>query len=107
MVNAEVNELLQNKGELLTVTYFKLQKIFEKKYGINTVVLMEIGTFFEVYEVNNEEEQIGKALLLVLILISSYLIPKALPIVLSSSLIVTKSCFFSNIFLFGFNPNIS
>ena len=35
------------------------------------------------------------------------LIPKDLPIVLSRSLLVTKSCFFSNIFLFGFNPNIS
>ena len=61
MINAEVNELLQEKKELLTITYFRLQKIFEKKYGANTVVLMEIGTFFEVYEVNNEIEQIGKA----------------------------------------------
>ncbi|MGB5917915.1 MutS-related protein [Arcobacter sp.] len=61
MVNAELNELLQDKKELLTITYFKLQKKFEEKYGVNTVVLMEIGTFFEVYEVNNEEEQIGKA----------------------------------------------
>ena len=57
----EVAELLANKKELLTITYFKLQKLFEKKYGTNTVVLMEIGTFFEVYEVNNEEEKIGKA----------------------------------------------
>ena len=57
----EVAELLANKGELLTVTYFKLQKLFEKKYGVNTIVLMEIGTFFEVYEVNNDEEHIGKA----------------------------------------------
>ncbi len=57
----EVSELLANKGELLTVAYFKLQKLFEKKYGVNTVVLMEIGTFFEVYEVNNDEEKIGKA----------------------------------------------
>ncbi len=57
----EVSELLANKDVLLTITYFKLQKLFEKKYGKNTVVLMEIGTFFEVYEVNNDEEQIGKA----------------------------------------------
>ena len=57
----EVAELLENKKELLTITYFKLQKLFEKKYGPNTVVLMEIGTFFEVYEVNNDEEHIGKA----------------------------------------------
>ncbi len=57
----EVAELLENKKDLLTITYFKLQKLFEKKYGPNTVVLMEIGTFFEVYEVNNDEEKIGKA----------------------------------------------
>lgn len=60
-MNEDVNELLSAKKELLTITYFKLQKLFEQKYGNNTVVLMEIGTFFEVYEVNNEEEQIGKA----------------------------------------------
>lgn len=41
--------------------YFELQLLFEKKYGSNTVVLMEIGSFFETYEVNNEELQIGKA----------------------------------------------
>ena len=57
----EVAELLDVKNELLTITYFKLQKLFEEKYGKNALVLMEIGTFFEVYEVNNEKEQIGKA----------------------------------------------
>jgi len=61
MIASEVNELLQDKETLLTVAYFKLQKLFENKYGKNTIVLMEIGTFFEVYEVNNDEEQIGKA----------------------------------------------
>ena len=59
--NEEVAELLADKKALLTVTYFRLQRLFEEKYGTNTVVLMEIGTFFEVYEVNNDEEQIGKA----------------------------------------------
>ena len=61
MLANEVNELLQDKSQLLTVAYFKLQKMFENKYGKNSVVLMEIGTFFEVYEVNNDDEQIGKA----------------------------------------------
>jgi len=60
-VREEVAELLANKNELLTITYFKLQKLFEKKYGINALVLMEVGTFFEVYEVNNDKEKIGKA----------------------------------------------
>jgi len=54
-------ELLDDKSLLLTQTYFKLQKYYEKKYGKDTIVLIEIGTFFEVYEVNNEDEQIGKA----------------------------------------------
>ncbi|AXH08943.1 DNA mismatch repair protein [Malaciobacter halophilus] len=57
----EVQELLDDKKTLLTYTYFKLQRLFESKYGKNTIVLMEIGTFFEVYEINNDKEQVGKA----------------------------------------------
>lgn len=57
----EVTALLENRNELLTITYFKIQELFDKKYGENALVLMEIGTFFEVYEVNNEKEKIGKA----------------------------------------------
>lgn len=47
----EVTALLENRNELLTITYFKIQELFDKKYGENALVLMEIGTFFEVYEV--------------------------------------------------------
>jgi len=57
----EVQEILEDKSLLLTQNYFKLQRLFEQKYGNDTIVLIEIGTFFEVYEVNNDEEQIGKA----------------------------------------------
>ncbi|MEO1938428.1 MAG: DNA mismatch repair protein [Sulfurimonas sp.] len=57
----EVDKILNNKERLLTQIYFDLQRYFEKKYGHDTVVFMEIGTFFEVYEVNNDEEQVGKA----------------------------------------------
>ncbi|WP_456453246.1 MutS-related protein [Hydrogenimonas sp.] len=56
-----INELLNDKKRLLTDIYFELQKIFETKYGPDTVVLMEVGTFYEVYEVNNDELKIGKA----------------------------------------------
>ncbi|WP_456382315.1 MutS-related protein [Hydrogenimonas sp.] len=56
-----INELLNDKKRLLTDIYFELQRIFEEKYGPDTVVLMEVGTFFEVYEVNNDELRIGKA----------------------------------------------
>ncbi len=61
MLADDVNSLLNDKKLLLTEVYFKLQEHFEAKYGSNTVVFMEIGTFVEVYEVNNDEQQIGKA----------------------------------------------
>jgi len=50
-----VNKIL-NSNKLLTEIYFDLQKYFESKYP-NPLVLMEIGTFFEVYEY----DKIGKA----------------------------------------------
>ncbi|MBD3796749.1 MAG: DNA mismatch repair protein [Campylobacterales bacterium] len=55
------DQILNDKNKLLTQIYFELQENFETKYGRDTVVFMEIGTFFEVYEVNNDELQIGKA----------------------------------------------
>ncbi|MEA1893502.1 MAG: MutS family DNA mismatch repair protein, partial [Campylobacterota bacterium] len=61
MRSSDVSDILNKKDKLLTQTYFDLQRFFEDKYGKNTVVFMEIGTFFEVYEVNNDEEQVGKA----------------------------------------------
>ena len=61
MQSSDVSKILNNKDKLLTQTYFDLQKFFEQKYGKDTVIFMEIGTFFEVYEVNNDDEQIGKA----------------------------------------------
>lgn len=36
--------------------YFKLQQEYEKKYGPRTVVLMQIGSFYEMYEYNPLEE---------------------------------------------------
>ncbi len=61
MKSSDVSSILNNKEKLLTQTYFDLQEYFEEKYGSDTVVFMEIGTFYEVYEVNNDEMQIGKA----------------------------------------------
>ena len=54
-------DILNNKNKLLTQTYFELQRHFEEKYGHDTVIFMEIGTFYEVYEINNDDEQVGKA----------------------------------------------
>ncbi|MCV6606717.1 MAG: DNA mismatch repair protein [Campylobacterales bacterium] len=61
MLANDLNQLLEDKSKLLTEIYFDLQKHFEEKYGEDTIVMMEIGTFFEVYEVNNDEMKIGKA----------------------------------------------
>ncbi|MDX1808402.1 MAG: DNA mismatch repair protein [Sulfurospirillaceae bacterium] len=61
MINTEITEILTDKSKLLTVAYFDIQKLFEQKYGKDVVVLMEVGTFFETYEVNNEKLRIGKA----------------------------------------------
>ena len=54
-------EILQQKKKLLTEIYFDLQRHFEDKYGHDALVLIEIGAFFEVYEVNNDSLKIGKA----------------------------------------------
>jgi len=54
-------EILSQKNKLLTEVYFDLQCYFEEKYGKDALVLMEIGTFFETYEVNNDDLKIGKA----------------------------------------------
>jgi DNA mismatch repair protein MutS len=56
-----ISELLNDKKRLLTDIYIEIQQLFEQKYGSNTVVLMEIGSFFEIYEVNNSELKVGKA----------------------------------------------
>lgn len=54
-------KILSNKNTLLSEIYFELQQYFEKKYGKNTLIFMEIGSFFEIYEVNNNELKVGKA----------------------------------------------
>ena len=59
--NQKIDRILNNKKKLLTEIYFDLQTLFEKKYGKDTIVLIEIGAFFEVYEVNNSDIRIGKA----------------------------------------------
>lgn len=55
------SNILGSKNKLLTEIYFELQEHFEKKYGQDALIIMEIGSFFEVYEVNNDELKIGKA----------------------------------------------
>ncbi|MEA3316158.1 MAG: DNA mismatch repair protein [Campylobacterota bacterium] len=57
----EISAILEDKSSLLIEQYFNIQKLLEDKYGTNTIVFIEIGSFFELYEVNNEQEQIGYA----------------------------------------------
>ncbi len=61
VLHTEIDAILNDKTMLLTEIYFELQRRFEAKYGQDTVVFMEIGTFFEVYEVDNEDMHVGKA----------------------------------------------
>lgn len=39
--------------------YLLEQQNYEKKYGVNTIVLMQVGHFYECYGVGNKEEQIN------------------------------------------------
>ena len=57
----KATKILSQKKKLLTEVYFDLQRHFEEKYGEDALILMEIGTFFEVYEVNNDDLKVGKA----------------------------------------------
>jgi DNA mismatch repair protein MutS len=40
--------------------YFDYQIKYQEKYGLDTIVLMEVGSFYEVYGVDNDDEVIGK-----------------------------------------------
>jgi DNA mismatch repair protein MutS len=39
--------------------YIAYTEEYEKKYGERTIVLMEVGSFFEMYAIRNEEETVG------------------------------------------------
>ena len=41
--------------------YFEIYSEKVKEYGEKTVILMQVGSFYEVYEINNEKESIGNA----------------------------------------------
>lgn len=59
-IHAQVRELLEDTNQSLIAIYLQLQELFEKKYGSDTVVLMEVGSFFEIYGVDNAKKHIGK-----------------------------------------------
>jgi DNA mismatch repair protein MutS len=41
--------------------YFDLQREFEEKFGEKTIILYENGHFFEFYQIQNENEKVGRA----------------------------------------------
>lgn len=45
-----INKIINNKSKLLTENYFELQKHLESIYGNKTTILIEIGSFYEIYE---------------------------------------------------------
>jgi len=60
MPTNKTQKLLADENISLIEIYLDLQILFGKKYGPNTVLLIEAGSFFEIYGVNNTKEQIGK-----------------------------------------------
>ncbi len=61
MTTEQINQKLADKKRLLTDTYFELQEAFEEKYGEDVLIFLELGSFFEIYAVDNETMQMGKA----------------------------------------------
>jgi len=53
----KVSEILSRTHHLLIENYFELQRVAENKYGKNTLIFMEIGSFYEIYESDKD----GKA----------------------------------------------
>ncbi len=60
MDTKKFDQLLNDPKRSLIEIYLQMQTMFEQKYGPNTVVIMEVGSFFEVYGVENAEIKIGK-----------------------------------------------
>jgi DNA mismatch repair protein MutS len=47
-----------SKEEGIFAEYFAITKEYQEKYGKNTILLMQVGAFFEVYGLKTKEEQI-------------------------------------------------
>ncbi|PIR76310.1 MAG: DNA mismatch repair protein [Candidatus Magasanikbacteria bacterium CG10_big_fil_rev_8_21_14_0_10_42_10] len=60
MTHEDTQTILSDSDRSLHEIYFELQKHYEHIYGADTVVLMEVGSFFEIYGIDNDEEKIGK-----------------------------------------------
>ena len=54
----EINSILNDENKKVIEVYLELQKYYENKFGNNVIILYELGSFYEVYQVGNE----GKAI---------------------------------------------
>ena len=52
---------IEQSDNMLIDDYFTHQLNFENKYGKKSIVLMQVGSFYEFYGVNNDFEKIGDA----------------------------------------------
>ncbi len=59
--NSNYELIKKYESKTLIEIYFDYQTEFEKKYGTKSVVLMQVGGFFEFYGVDNEVEKIGNS----------------------------------------------
>jgi DNA mismatch repair protein MutS len=46
----DLNEIINKKDNLITENYFNMQLAAEAIYGKNTVIFLEIGSFYEIYQ---------------------------------------------------------
>lgn len=60
MTNTDIEQLLNHPTMSLIEAYFTLQTHYEQLYGPSTVLLMEVGSFFEVYGIETAEHTVGK-----------------------------------------------
>lgn len=49
--------LFINKTMATISEYFEYQKLYQRKYGHRTVVLIQIGSFYEIYEYNPDQDE--------------------------------------------------
>lgn len=56
----QVNTLLNDSERSLIEIYCDIQQLSEDQHGPDTLVLMEVGSFFEVYGVDNDDMCLGK-----------------------------------------------
>lgn len=60
MIERSAEDILNQEKVSLIEIYLELQQHFEARFGPQAVVVMEVGSFFEVYGVDNDDMRIGK-----------------------------------------------